>query len=137
MTPTEGRRLLVAAVVAYGAVLALLVLGPWGWALNRFTVRLYVLFRTDVPIAPDGALPEHYGLLLNVLLFVPLGALGVALSRWSWWRVTGLAALASTAIELVQWGWLEREATWQDIAANAVGALVGSVAVTLLARDRG
>ena len=40
---------------AYVVVLAVLVTGPWGWELNRFTVWLYVLFRTDVPIAPSSS----------------------------------------------------------------------------------
>lgn len=134
MGRTRDRRFLAALVVAYVVALAVLVAGPWGWALNRLTVRLYVQFRYRWPIAPDWALPEHYGVLLNVLLFVPVGALVVALTRWSWWRVTALTALGSGLIELVQGLWLDREASWVDVAANAAGALVGALAVSLLRR---
>ena len=119
-------------VAAYVLVLALLVTGPWGWVLNRLTVRLYTFFRYDWPVAPDGALPEHYGYLLNVLLFVPLGALLVVVLRWPWWWVTGAGVLASTVIEVVQWRWLDRQGDWRDVVANGLGALVGALAATAL-----
>lgn len=119
---------------AYAVALALLVLGPWGWALNRVTVRLYVFFRYDWPVAPDWALPEHYGVVLNLLLFVPLGTVLALLSGWAWWWVTLVAAVASGAIEVVQGLWLVREASWADVVANTVGASAGAVTVSLLVR---
>ena len=122
--------------VAYAVALALLVFGPWGWALNRATVRLYVFFRSDLPVAPTGALPEHYGLVLNVLLFVPLGAAVVLLTGWSWWSVTLLAAAGSATIEVVQGLWLDRQGSLSDVAANTLGGLLGALAVSLLARAR-
>lgn len=118
----------------YVVALALLVLGPWGWALNRATVQIYVFLRSDWPIAPDWALPEHYGVLLNILLFVPLGATLALLTRRTWWWVTLLAAVGSAAIEVVQGLWLAREASWSDVVANTIGAFVGAVVVSLLAR---
>lgn len=126
--------LTVAAVYALG--LAVLVSGPWGWALNRLTVALYVRFRYTWPVAPDWVTPEDWGTLLNVVLFVPLGALVVLLARWPWWWATGAAALVSGVVELVQWQWLAREGTWLDVAANALGAAVGALAVSPLARRR-
>lgn len=127
-----GRRVLVALALVYLAGLAVLVAGPWGWALNRLTVACYVQLRYDWPIAPDWVLPEHYGVLLNVLLFVPLGALFVVVTGRTWWLAVVVAAAGSTAIEVVQGVFLAREATWQDVAANTVGAAIGALAVSLL-----
>lgn len=131
-----GRRVLVALALVYLAGLAVLVAGPWGWALNRLTVACYVQLRYDWPIAPDWVLPEHYGVLLNVLLFVPLGALLVLLTARAGWiailTAVLVAAAGSTAIEVVQGVFLVREATWQDVAANTVGAAIGALAVSPL-----
>lgn len=119
---------------AYVVALAVLVSGPWGWALNRLTVSLYVRFRYIWPVAPDWVGPEDYGWLLNVVLFVPLAALLAIVTGWAWWRVVLACALASGATELVQWLWLEREGGWNDVGANTLGALVGAVVLSLLAR---
>ena len=128
--------MLVALALGYVVALAVLVGGPWGRALNRFTVACYVQLRYDWPIAPDWVLPEHYGVLLNVLLFVPLGALFVLLTRRPWWQATALAVAGSLAIEAVQWRWLDRQGTWSDVGANTLGAAIGALAVSLLARRR-
>jgi glycopeptide antibiotics resistance protein len=130
----RDRRVLYPLGATYLVILAVLVTGPWGWELNRFTVRLYVLFRSDVPIAPAGALPEHYGFVLNVLLFVPLGALLAVVTGQPWWRIMFAACAGSVAIELAQWSWLEREGGWLDVLANTAGAAMG--AVTLAWRGR-
>lgn len=134
---TVGQGPLVRAVfVAYAVGLALLVFAPLGWSLNRMTVRLYFFFRSDMPIAPDGIGPEHYGALLNVLLFVPLGAVLALLISRPWWWVVLPAAVVSSVIELVQGRWLDRVSSWSDLVANTVGALLGAAAVSLLARAR-
>lgn len=134
MDRLRGRRLLLALVVVYLLGLTVLVAGPWGWALNRLTVACYVWFRYDWPIAPDWVLPEHYGVLLNVVLFVPLGALFVVLTGRAWWLAVVVAALGSMAIEAVQGLWLARQATWEDVGANTLGAAVGACGVSLLRR---
>jgi len=130
------RRVLVALALGYVVALVVLVGGPWGWALNRFTVACYVWFRYDWPIAPDWVLPEHYGVLLNVVLFVPLGALFVLLTRRPWWLATALAAAGSLTIETVQWLWLDRQGTWADVVANTLGAAIGALVVSLVGRRR-
>ncbi|GAB3018436.1 hypothetical protein GCM10011376_00580 [Nocardioides flavus (ex Wang et al. 2016)] len=122
--------MLIALALGYGVALAVLVAGPWGWALNRLTVAIWVQLRYDWPLAPNWVTPEHYGVLLNVVLFVPLGALAVLLTRSPWWAVTVLAAGGSAVIEAVQWLWLDRQGTWVDVAANTLGAAVGAAAVT-------
>lgn len=116
-----------ALAVAYVVGLAVLVAGPWGWTLNRLTVRLYTFFRYDWSIAPDWMGPEHYGVLLNVVLFVPAGALLAVVARRPWWWATLAALTASAAIELAQWLWLEREGGWSDVGANTLGALLGAL----------
>jgi glycopeptide antibiotics resistance protein len=124
----RDRRVAVPLAAVYLVALVVLVAGPWGWWLNRLTVRLYVLFRYDWPVVPDVVGPEHYGALLNVLLFVPLGLLVVVVTRWSWWWVTLAAAVVSTAIEVVQWLFLARVGEVGDVVANTLGALAGAVA---------
>lgn len=128
--------MLLALALGYVVALAVLVGGPWGWALNRFTVACYVQLRYDWPIAPDWVLPEHYGVLLNVVLFVPLGAFVVLLARRPWWLATAVAAAGSVGIEAAQWLWLDRHGTWIDVAANTLGAAIGALALSPLARRR-
>ena len=130
----RDRRVRAALLVAYLVALVAIVIGPWGWALNRLTVALYVQFRYDWPVAPAWARPEHYGYLLNILLFVPMGALAVVITRRPWWLVTLAAALASSAIEIVQSLYLTRFGDPNDVVANTLGALIGAVAVSVLRR---
>lgn len=133
MGRTHDRRVLV-PLVLYVVALAVLVVGPWGWELNRLTVAIYVRFRADWPVTAGWAQPEHYGVLLNVLLFVPLGALLALVTGRVWWRVTLAGALTSGLVELVQDQWLTRDGSWSDVAANTLGALTGAMGVSLLAR---
>jgi glycopeptide antibiotics resistance protein len=127
----------VAAVgAAYLLGLVVVVASPWGWELNRLTVDLYVQLRYDWPIAPDWVSPEHYGALLNVVLFVPFGALAVLVTGRPWWWVIPAAALASVAIELAQGRWLARDDSSWDVVANTAGALLGALAVTPRGRTR-
>ena len=64
----RDRRVVTALAAAYVTGLVVLVASPWGWELNRLTVRLYDFFRNDWSVAPRWMLPEHYGVLLNVLV---------------------------------------------------------------------
>ncbi|MCW2835764.1 MAG: VanZ family protein [Nocardioides sp.] len=135
--PKEARSRALYTVLCLGALgFVVLLLGPWGWQLNRLTVRLYVFFRSDLPIAPAGVLPEHYGVLLNVVLFVPLSVAWALLTRWSWWRVVLVATASSALVELVQAALLDREGGVGDIVANGLGALLGAVAVMGVRRLR-
>jgi VanZ family protein len=128
--PQDVRSRALQVALLIGAVaLAALLLGPWGRQLHRLTVWLYVFFRSDVPIAPDGALPEHYGALLNVLLFVPVGVALALLTRWSWWRIALIATLGSAIVEAAQATIVERDSSAVDVVTNGVGALLGAAAV--------
>jgi glycopeptide antibiotics resistance protein len=133
---TRDRRVLLAVAVAYVVAAAVLVTAPWGWELNRLTVALYARLRYDSPLAPAWMGPEHVGMLLNVVLFVPAGALLVALTPLRWWGAVVLGGLASGAVELAQSRWLDRIGEWNDVVANTLGAAIGALAVTLLSRHR-
>ena len=131
----DVRPRLLQVVLLVGAVaFAALLLGPWGSQLHRLTVWLYVLFRTDVPIAPDWALPEHYGALLNVLLFVPVGMALALITPWSWWRIALVATLVSAVVELAQATIVDRDSSVQDVVTNGIGALLGAAAVMVVRR---
>jgi len=132
----RDRRVLVGLAGIYLVGLAVLVTGPWGWALNRLTVALYVRFRFTWPIAPGWVAPDDYGILLNVVLFVPLGALFVLLTGRAWWWAAGVAALGSGLIESVQWLWLARQGSWLDVVANTLGAALGALVVSAPRRLR-
>lgn len=128
--PQDVRRRALQVLLLIGSVaLAVLLLGPWGRQLNRLTVRLYVFFRSDIPIAPDWALPEHYGALLNVLLFVPVGMALALLTRWSWWRIALIATLGSAIVEVAQATIVDRDSSVVDVVTNGVGALLGAAVV--------
>jgi len=71
----------------------------------------------------------------NAVMFLPLGLLGaLAMTGRRWVTVPACAALSS-AIEVVQSLVLpEREGSWQDIAANSLGALIGCLLALALLR---
>jgi len=129
------RRLRLVAVVTYVVVLLLLVMTPISWVLNRLTVRLYVVGAYD--LHQRWLLPEDVGYLLNVLLFVPFGALVVLIARWPWWAAALVATAASAAIEIVQYlPVLHREATLADVVCNGLGGLLGAMAAAFVLQRR-
>lgn len=129
------RRLRLVAAVTYVAVLLLLVMTPISWVLNRLTVRLYVVGAYD--LHQRWLLPEDVGYLLNVLLFLPFGALVVLIARWPWWEAALVATAASAAIELVQYlPVLDREATIADVVCNGLGGLLGAMAASFVLQRR-
>ncbi len=129
------RRLRLVAGVTYVVVLLLLVTTPISWVLNRLTVRLYVVGFYD--LHQHWLLPEHVGFLLNVLLFVPFGALVVLIARWPWWEAALLATGVSAAIEVVQYlPVLDREATLADVVCNGLGGLLGAMAAAFVLQRR-
>ena len=129
------RRLRLIAGVSYVVVLLLLVTTPISWVLNRLTVRLYVVGVYD--LHQRWLLPEHVGYLLNVLLFVPFGALVVLIARWPWWEAALVATGVSAAIEVVQYlPVLHRDATIADVICNGLGGLLGAVAAAAVLQTR-
>ena len=75
----------------------------------------------------------------NVLLYVPFGALGVAVLHHGMkgaLRVTALAVLFSLANEMLQLYTIDRVASLIDVASAAIGALGGAMAVSASRRPR-
>lgn len=112
---------------SYAVALLLLTLGPLGWWLNRLTVRIYVVVRYDLGLTWLPLEPEHVGFVLNVLLFVPVGALLTLALRGRWRAAAGVAVALSAGIEVIQLlPALDRTAEWLDVVANGVGGLIGA-----------
>jgi VanZ family protein len=119
----------VAGAVVTGAVVAAAVLAltvgpvPVG-GLDTFTALLQRAAPAVGLAPPRRSVAEA---VANVLLFLPLGALGVLLTR-ARWAVGGLV-LVSIAIELVQLLLPARTPSARDVALNATGAAVGAAVV--------
>ena len=129
------RRLRLVAGVTYVVVLLLLVMTPISWVLNRLTVRLYVVGAYD--LHQRWLLPEDVGYLLNVLLFLPFGALIVLIARWPWWEAALVATAVSAAIEVVQYlPVLNRDASLADVVCNGLGGLLGAMAAAFVLQRR-
>ena len=132
-----GVRPRVATVLAVVLTLLTVVVLLWpdGWVVNRGVVRVYVFFLERG--MPQRVTPEDYAVLLNVAVFVPLGWIGVAMLRWPPAGVAWSLTAASAAVELVQalpaFG---RDPSLLDVASNALGAVLGVVAASVVGRRR-
>lgn len=67
--------------------------------------------------------------LANVGFFVPVGFLaGMLLPQRIWWLAIPAGGLLSAAIEFGQYVFLpDRYASWTDVLANTIGALLGAL----------
>ena len=75
--------------------------------------------------------PWTLAVTLNVLLFIPVGAMIAFLgrARWLW-----LAPLMSITIETIQWIIPQRNPSLLDVVLNTSGALLGYAVVAMLRR---
>ena len=113
--------------------LAGLLLWPDGEALRRLLLDVYLFgLRHGVP---GWIGPEVYAAALNVLVFVPLGWVGVAVLRRRPATVAlGLLVLSAT-VELAQaLPVLGRVPSLLDVACNAAGGLVGALLASVVGR---
>ncbi len=101
-------------------------------------------FRFAVPVHPRpmliGPPPGQLGdLVLNVVLFVPLGLLAdrLARGRMSIWRIALIGAAVSVGLEATQLFIPGRYSTGSDVVANGAGALLGALASGTLRRHLG
>ncbi|MBM7025400.1 VanZ family protein [Clavibacter sp. DM3] len=123
-------------LAAYVALIALVTLTPH--SVDR---GVYPHLMRGVLVLQHHGLPWfRYSMIeeaANVVLFVPLGMLGIlALGLGRWWAVVLTGTVLSGSVELVQGAFLPgRVASVTDVAANALGALVG-VAVCGLSAAR-
>lgn len=72
----------------------------------------------------------------NVLMFVPIGVLGVlAFDRVPWWLIPAGCLVLSVLVELAQLVFLSaRLGSIVDVAANLAGALLGATLARLVKR---
>lgn len=126
------RRSGVQVVLAAAYLAALVAIALWPTPVDR---GVDVLDSWPVVLL-DSALgvPRTTGYTIvetaaNVLLFVPLGWLAVALVPVRWWAVVVAALVVSASIEVAQAVLRpERVATVWDVAANTAGAALGAAA---------
>ena len=131
----RGHRVVTVLALVLAAALVAVLLWPDGWALNRGVVRLYVVL-LDLGV-PPSVTPDAYAVLLNVLAFAVLGAIGVALLGWPPTRVALLLTAFSAAVELVQaLPSVGRDPSLLDVVCNALGAVIGVVAASVVRRRR-
>jgi glycopeptide antibiotics resistance protein len=120
----------------YAVGLMLVVFTPISHQLNAVTVRMYVFWTYTLHLG-WGVLPDTFGFVLNIVLFVPLGILVVLLLRVHWWEAALVAVATSCAIELVQAiPALGRETSLADVLSNGIGGLVGALFASPVVRRR-
>ncbi|MFF0911076.1 VanZ family protein [Microbacterium enclense] len=134
LTPRTRRRLIWAVLAVYGVGLAFAVL--WPEHIDKDAGAAYSWLQRLVPVATYARVE----FALNIVLFVPLGALLAALLRRRRLAVVGLGWAVSLTIEIIQGTLLPgRTSSALDVAANTLGAalgVLGVVAAERLARRR-
>ncbi len=124
-----GIRLLVAGAIA--AVITALTLAPPSIAAPVRGIVLRSLVEVAQPLAAASPFRE-VDELLNVLLFVPLGATLALLLGRRLWPIAILASFAlSGAVEFAQRSIPGRVPDAGDVLWNTVGAAIGVMAVTI------
>jgi glycopeptide antibiotics resistance protein len=117
------------------ATLALLLLWPDGEAVRQVLLRVY-LFGLARGVPPRIG-PEVYATVLNVIVFVPLGWIGVDLLRRRASTVALSLLALSVGVELVQaLPALGRAPSLLDVACNAAGGLIGALLGSVVVRRR-
>lgn len=130
---SRGRRWLAGAYVVYVILLAYVLVTPGPIGPSQTVRWLSVLLRDlGVGLRVGSPWPEF---MMNVVLFVPCGLLGILLFRWTrpgdWMLV---AFFTATAVEVAQRFLLPtRSGEARDVVANTFGAFVGAgIALAML-----
>jgi len=99
--------------------------GPAAWMIDQLDLTPY-----------DGYRLIEFS--ANIVLFIPAGVLAMLIvPRLRWWQAAVLGLAASTLIEVLQQVLRPaRFATFEDVAANTIGATVGAVIVASVRRLR-
>ncbi|MBT2499396.1 VanZ family protein [Agromyces sp. ISL-38] len=88
-----------------------------------------------VPTAEDGA-SDPLEVIANVVLFVPFGVyLALLAPSWPWWKLAGVVAGSSLALEVTQWVLSVGSCDITDLVVNTAGGLSG-LGLLVLARLR-
>jgi glycopeptide antibiotics resistance protein len=131
-----ARRIAGLALALYAALLALVFLSPRSNTQSDLVARL--VSELDRLGASESLVTyARAEVLMNAVIVVPLTFLGsLVLRRVRWQDWTAYAFLGAIAVELTQGLLLpDRQASFSDIVANTVGALVGALLARLLRRD--
>ncbi len=121
-----GRRLGLLLLGYQATAVAAIVLAPFRFAVPEHLAPVWIG-------PPPGRLSD---LLLNIVLFTPLGFLADRLrgGRTSPFRIALLGAAISLGLEATQLFIPGRYSTASDVMANALGALVGALASLVVRR---
>lgn len=116
------------AFVVYGSLVPLqFVAIPWAEAVRRFQ---------SIPFLELG-ITSRADWVANLLLFIPLTFVGLSawcdrcIRPWSWWRAALMLVAAvglAVALEFTQLYFPARTVSQNDIAAEALGGLIGIIA---------
>ena len=131
--------------------------GGRGWLVVLFVTYLtlltaVVLWKLEVPYVGEGALrqiklvpfapSDGFGasapveVVANFALFIPFGLyLGLVAPSRPWWKMTGVVAVASLALEVAQYLLAVGSSDITDLVVNTAGGLAG-IGVLALARRR-
>lgn len=133
------KRTVVWRLAIVGYIACILVVAFWPTPVDKpihgtLTAILDYLHHRGVPAWLSYSFVEA---LANVVLFVPLGLIfAVTFRAQAWWKLAGLASLASITVELGQLLFLTaRFASFLDVVTNTSGAVIG-IAVARTASKR-
>lgn len=131
--PHSSRIRLTVLLAVYLVLLAWIVLWkldvPWVGGVDR-VIKLVPFVRSS----ENGASPP-VEVAVNLLLFVPFGLyLGLLKPAWEWWRVAGVVAAGSLALEVAQYALAVGSTDVTDLIVNTAGGLVGFGLLVLLRR---
>lgn len=97
-----------------------------------YKIRVYSPFWSYVSVWRDGNMKVLYEIILNVLLFVPIGFMwGIQSSqwqkKWQWLSSMILGVSLSVVIELLQYSFKKGCVEVDDVIHNTLGCLIGFV----------
>jgi len=96
---------------------------PAAEAQHRLAQWLAAAHRRGLPHWLSFGLVEYVS---NIVMFLPLGALGCVAFRRRWLLTWFVLALFSVAIEASQAWWLpQRDGSLRDVSSNSIGAALG------------
>ena len=133
-SPAAGQRgWLISLFIVYFALLTWIVL----WKLEPPYIGngelRHIKLVPFVSTTEDGA-SEPFEVTANVLLFTPFGLyLGLLAPSWPWWKLAGLVAGSSLALEVAQYVLAVGSSDATDIIANTAGG-IAALGLLVMAR---